>query len=233
MKECVAKRALMLREAAHFLVHAPGTLWLKARLPQAELYDVLMGRAEERGLGAARAAIAGAAEGRVLEVGCGTGMLFAHYTDRADVVAIDTDEAFLERAKERARESKASIELAVGNVMELPHPDGSFDEVVAFLVMCSVPDAAKALAECKRVLRRGGTLRLFEHVVSEDVVSAQMMRLLDPLWLAANGQGCHLDRDTVADVERAGFALEALEKSQLWSPGLPAFPLRSIVGRRV
>lgn len=222
----------MLREAAHFLVHAPGTLWLKARLSQAELYDVLMGRAEERGLAQARAAIAGAAEGRVLEVGCGTGMLFAHYTDRANVLAIDTDEAFLERAKDRARASKAAIEVAVGDVMALPHPDASFDEVVAFLVMCSVPDPAKALAECKRVLRPGGTLRLFEHVVSEDVVSAQMMRLLDPLWLAANGQGCHLDRDAVATVRATGFELDAVERSQMWSPGLPAFPLRNIVARK-
>lgn len=222
----------MLREAAHFLVHAPGTLWLKARLSQAELYDVLMGRAEERGLGEARAKLAGAAEGRVLEVGCGTGMLFAHYTDRANVVAIDTDEKFLERAKDRAKASKAAIELAVGDVMGLPYPDGSFDEVVAFLVMCSVPDPAKALAECKRVLRPGGTLRLFEHVVSDDVVSAQMMRLLDPLWLAANGQGCHLDRDAVASVEAAGFTLGEVQKSQMWSPGLPAFPLRRITAHR-
>lgn len=221
----------MIREAAHFMLHAPGTLWLKARLPQAELYDVLMARAEERGLGAARASIAGACEGRVLEVGCGTGMLFAHYTDRAEVVAIDPDESFLERARDRARASKARIDLATGDVTALPYEDASFDEVIAFLVMCSVADPARALSECKRVLRPGGTLRLFEHVVSEDVVNAQMMRLLDPLWLAANGQGCHLDRDTVAAVKTAGFTLDTVERSQMWSPGLPAFPLRNIVAR--
>jgi ubiquinone/menaquinone biosynthesis C-methylase UbiE len=190
-----------------------------------------MERAEARGLGAARAKLGGAARGRVLEVGCGTGMLFAHYTDQVEVVAIDTDEKFLARARDRAEAAAARIEVAVGDVTALPYPDASFDEVVAFLVLCSVPDVAKALAECKRVLKPGGALRLFEHVVSESPGAAKWMKRVDPLWLRANGQGCHLDRDTVADVERAGFTIAELEKSQLWSPGLPAFPLRHMVAR--
>ncbi|CAN5380416.1 hypothetical protein BH09MYX1_BH09MYX1_64950 [soil metagenome] len=221
----------MLREAAHFLLHAPGTLILKARLPQEELYDVLMDRAEKRGLAEARAKVAGAATGRVLDIGCGTGMLFAHYTDRADVTAIDPDERFLERAKERALKSRARIELSVGDVTSLPYADASFDEIACFLVLCSVSDPERALAECRRVLKPSGVLRLFEHVVSESPMSAKLMTALDPLWLRANAQGCHLDRDTVTSVRDAGFAIEMLEKSQMWSPGLPAFPLRHVVAR--
>ncbi len=223
----------MLREAAHFLLHAPGTLWLKAKLPQDELYDVLMERAESRGLGAARARMATAvADGaRVLELGCGTGMLFPHYRPGTDVTAVDLDEAFLERAKARAASSPASIQVARADAMALPFPDASFDEVLIFLVLCSIPDVKRALAEVRRVLRPGGTLRAFEHVISERPVAARAMRALDPLWLAANGQGCHLDRDTTRDVERAGFALQSVDKSQLWSPGLPAFPLREITAR--
>jgi ubiquinone/menaquinone biosynthesis C-methylase UbiE len=223
----------MLREAAHFLLHAPGTLWLKAKLPQAELYDELMDRAEVRGLGAARARMAASVGdgARVLELGCGTGMLFGHYRPGTEVVAVDLDEAFLERAKARAAASSAKITLQRADATELPFPDRSFDEVLIFLVLCSIPNPSRALAEVRRVLRPGGTLRAFEHVISERPAAATLMRALDPLWLAANGQGCHLDRDTTKDIERAGFALESVEKSQLWSPGLPAFPMREITAR--
>ena len=222
----------MLRETFHFLWHAPNTLWHKVRLSQADLYDVLMTRAEARGLAERRRVLAAGAQGRVLEVGCGTGLLFAHYTDMAQVTAIDPDPTFLEKARERARNCGARVVVEHGDVQELPFEAGTFDTVVVCLVLCSVPSPERALAECARVLAPGGTLRMLEHVVSERPVAKAFMHAVDPLWLAANGQGCHLDRDTLRSVRDAGFTIDEDEPFQLWSPGLPAFPMRFVVARR-
>ena len=82
----------------------------------------------------------------------------------------------------------------------------ALDAAVASLVLCSVPDQHRALAELRRVLRPGGELRFYEHVIP----SCQPRRLLlqaadhSGLWPKIAG-GCHPARDTGAAIERAGF----------------------------
>ena len=222
----------MLRETFHFLRHAPSSLWHKARLSQTELYDLLMERADAHGLAERRRDLAAGAQGRVLEVGCGTGLLFPHYAEAARVNAIEPDAGFLDKARERARNCGAEVVVERGDVQDLRFDAGTFDTVVIGLVLCSVPSPERALAECARVLAPGGTLRLLEHVVSEKPVAGALMRAIDPVWLALNGQGCRLARDTVRFVREAGFTLDEDEAFQLWSPGLPAFPMRAIVARK-
>lgn len=72
---------------------------------------------------------------------------------------------------------------------------------------------------------------MLEHVVSERLVSAALMRAFDPVWLWLNDQGCHMDRDTHETV-RAAFGDVGVERFQVFSAGLPAFPMCELRGRK-
>lgn len=210
----------MLREAAHFMWHAPSTLALKFRSTQAELYEEVMGRADRAGLDAERAALVSGVRGDVLEIGVGTGKMLPHYPADARVTGLEPDASFAALAPK-------GIPIVIGSAESLPFPDASFDVVVSALVLCSVPDPARAVLELKRVLRKGGELRALEHVVSDKPISAALMRALDPLWLSLNGQGCHMARDTEALLASA-FTIDERRAFQIFSPGLPAFPMRRL-----
>ena len=221
----------MLRELGHFLWHAPATLRLKARLPQDALYQALMDRADDAGLAERRAALVADLAGDVLELGSGTGKMFEHYGAGARVAAVEPDAAFASRAEAPARAAAAEITLHEAHGEALPFDDASFDAAVLALVLCSVPSVDAVLAEIRRVLRPGATVRLIEHVRSERPVAGWLMDRVDPLWLYLNAQGCHLNRDPLPDLATAGLEVTRVEPFQVWSAGLPAFPMRTIHAR--
>jgi SAM-dependent methyltransferase len=99
----------MFAEIAHVLRHAPATLALKRRVPQHELYDTLIARADAAGLAGRRADLVEGLRGNVVEIGCGTGAMFAHYRD-VTVTAIEPDEEFAARARVAARSASISPE---------------------------------------------------------------------------------------------------------------------------
>ncbi len=221
----------MLREVAHFVRHAPAALRLKRQLPQAELYDRLCGAGEDAGMAMWRAELVADLAGDVLEVGAGTGLMFPHYGAGARVTALEPDAAFAALAAPRVAAAAATIELAAGTAEALPGPPRSRDAAVVGLVLCSVPDPDLALGELARVLRPGAPLRMIEHVRSPRLVAGALMRAVNPLWLALNGQGCNLHRDPLPRLRAAGFTLDRVEPFQIFTPGIPAFPMRAIWAR--
>jgi ubiquinone/menaquinone biosynthesis C-methylase UbiE len=99
----------------------------------------------------------------------------------------------------------------------LPFEDARFDAVVSTLVLCSVPEQARTLAEVRRVLKPGGALRLLEHVRSDRPWALALQRTVNPAWgLVADG--CHLDRDTLSAVRQAGFEVETVEEVRVDPP---------------
>jgi ubiquinone/menaquinone biosynthesis C-methylase UbiE len=94
------------------------------------------------------------------------------------------------------------------------------DAAVASLVLCSVPDQARALAELHRVLRPGGELRFFEHVRADTVGLARVQRLADLIWPTLLG-GCHTSRDTLAAITTAGFEVTSLQRFRFPESRLP------------
>ena len=98
-------------------------------------------------------------DGRLLEVGCGTGSLtrtLLGMTRRAEVVAIDPVAHFVEYARRELKDGRVSFEA--GDAQALPYPDASFDGALSCLVFQFIPDAAKAARELRRVTRPGGTV---------------------------------------------------------------------------
>jgi ubiquinone/menaquinone biosynthesis C-methylase UbiE len=97
---------------------------------------------------------------------------------------------------------------------ELPFEDASFDYVVSTLVLCTVNDPKRALAEARRLLKPGGKLVFMEHVRSEDPKLARWQDRLHPLQLRL-GHGCNCNRDTLANVTGSGFRVESLERDTI------------------
>ena len=222
----------MIRELAHAAVHAPGAIALMRRLPQHEFYETLIGRADAAGLAHRRVELVTGLRGHVLEIGCGTGAMFPHYRHVTRVTALEPDAAFADRARAVAAEASADITVIAGTAEAIPLPDAAVDAAVVALVLCSVVSVDTVLRELARVVRPGGQVRFLEHVRSPNRVAGALMRLADPLWLRLNGQGCHMDRDPLPAIERAGLLIERVEPFQIWSAGIPAFPMRLVFATR-
>jgi ubiquinone/menaquinone biosynthesis C-methylase UbiE len=167
------------------------------------LYDAICAFAEWRGLGRWRRWLTGGARGRTLDLGCGTGRNLPLFPPGVRAVGLDPSWDSLARARRRA----PGTPLVQGSAEALPFRDGSFDTVVSGLVLCSVPDPARGLAEVRRVLGAGGTLRALEHVRATRAWRARVQDAIQPAWTWFAG-GCRPNRDTERLVEAAGFLIE-------------------------
>ena len=180
----------------------------------ARFWDWLSKREDAAGQNEYRRELLTGASGRVLELGVGNGRNFAHYPTTVDeVVAIEPEPYLRERASEAAASAPVRVEVVDGADNPLPFDDDSFDVAVVSLVLCSVPDQARSLAELRRVLKPGGELRFYEHVIPLDPGWARFFRFLEKsgIW-PFFGAGCHPARDTRASIERAGFDIETIRR---------------------
>ncbi len=167
-------------------------------------YDLLAASTEEWE-GRYREEVCGAASGRVLELGAGTGMNFRHYREARQVVAAEPEPNMLRRAAGRAREAMAPVDLVRSSGESLPFPDASFDTVTCTLVLCSVSDPSLVLGEARRVLKPGGELRFYEHVRSPEPRMATWQDRLERPWGFFAG-GCHPNRQTLSTLSSLGFS---------------------------
>lgn len=191
-------------------------------------YDRFEARAERKsGADAHRRRLAGEAKGEVLEVGAGTGRNLPEYEAAERVVALEPEPDMRARAERRAKRAGVPVEVVDGDAMALPFPDASFDTVVTSLVLCTIPDPGRALAEARRVLRPSGTLRFYEHVRSDDPeLATRQDRWCRPWrWF---GRGCHPNRDTVTLIERSGFRVSEIEEHVLG--GVPSIVRPHVLG---
>jgi ubiquinone/menaquinone biosynthesis C-methylase UbiE len=211
-RPALAKRVIM-REVSAPSVHHP----LFARF-----YTHVLARNEPGEIRALRDELLAGLSGRVVELGAGSGANFPHYPSSVtEVVAVEPEAYLREQARAAAAQAGAPVTLLDGVADALPLEDASCDAAIACLVLCSVPDQARALAELRRVLRPGGELRYYEHVRAKTTRMARAQRLVDrTFWPHAFG-GCHTARDTVGAIEAAGFALERHRDVQLHS--IPSF----------
>ena len=177
----------------------------------AAIYDRLMAGAEKAGLKGMRAELVAQANGRTLELGAGTGLNLAHYTDAVtELVLTEPDPFMANKLRERLTDdppAAVSVEVVESPAERLPFEDASFDTVVSTLVLCTVSDPGRAVGELARVLRPGGRLLYLEHVRSEDERLSRWQDRLDRPWGWVAG-GCHPNRPTTATLAAAGFDTE-------------------------
>jgi ubiquinone/menaquinone biosynthesis C-methylase UbiE len=194
----------------------------------ARVYSRFAPREDERGQAENRTELLAGLSGRVVEVGAGTGLNFARYPDTVtEVVAVEPEPYLRAKAEEAAGEAKVPVRVVDGLADALPLADASVDAGVVSLVLCSVPDQAAALAELRRVIRPGGELRFYEHVVSNRGSRRRFQRAMDAtVWPRIAG-GCHMTRDTRAAIDAAGFIVQRSRRFQ-FPPG--NFGLSHILG---
>jgi len=159
-------------------------------------------------------------QGRVLEIGFGSGLNIRWYPPSVETVAAvePSDAGWALSERHRAR-TGVPIERRGLDGQRLDEPDASYDGVLVTFTLCTVPDADLALAEVRRVLRPDGVLCVLEHGLSPDPRVARWQRRLDPLQQRIAG-GCHLTRDIAALVRGAGLEIEHLETSYLEGPAI-------------
>ncbi|MFD4698941.1 class I SAM-dependent methyltransferase [Streptomyces niveus] len=179
------------------------------------------------GIAAHRAELLTGLSGRVVEIGAGNGLNFAHYPAAvSEVVALEPERGLRQLAVGAAMRAGVSVDVRPGTAEALPVEDAGFDAAVASLVLCTVRDVPKALAEIRRVLRPGGELRFFEHGLASERRLATVQRALDrTVWPKLMG-GCHTARDTLAAIRDAGFEFGAYRALRVPESGplLPTSP---------
>ena len=159
------------------------------------------------------------AEGRVLEIGIGSGLNLSFY-DPAKVtviVGVDPSAAMQKLAQQRAAQISIPVEMIALELGQIQATDASFDSIVCTFTLCTIPDAMAALQEMRRVLKPGGKLLFSEHGLAPDLPVVRWQNRLTPLWKPFSG-GCHLNRDIPALIRAGGFNIGQLDSSYLKGP---------------
>lgn len=179
-----------------------------------------------------RSQLVPAAEGRVLEVGFGSGTNLSFYDPvRVErLFALEPSKGMRRKAQSAVEQSPLEIEWIDLPGEEIPLDENSVDTVVLTYTACTIPDVASALVEMRRVLRPGGRLLFSEHGAAPDPGVAKWQRRIEPVWKPIAG-GCHLTRKPDALIEAAGFRIERMEEGYL--PKSPKFAAYNYAGTAV
>ena len=172
----------------------------------ADGYDTAFAGVERTFLGPLRSRLVAELSGQVVEIGAGTGANVPHYraAHRVDLVEpLGSMRAQLER-RVASRDGGIPMTAVDGRAEDLPFDDGSVDAVVSTLVLCSVADVERALAEVRRVLAPGGVFAFLEHSRGRGVKRAAQAAIT-PVTMRICGN-CHHNRALAAAINGAGFA---------------------------
>lgn len=167
--------------------------------------------------------VIGAAQGQVLEVGIGSGLNLPLYGPAVrSVIALEPSRELLRLARKRAEAASASVEFCEASAEAMPLDDRSVDTIVTTWTLCSIADAARALAEMRRVLKPTGVLLFVEHGRAPEPGVARWQDRLDPLWSRFAG-GCHLNRKMDDLIAANGFRIDRLANPRLPGPRTHTF----------
>ncbi len=197
----------------------------------ARIYTRLSAAAERSGAAEHRDRLLDGLSGEVVEIGAGNGLNFSHYpTTVAKVTAIEPEPYLRRRAEKAAADAPVDIAVLDGSADRIPLSYESVDAGVASLVLCSVPDQSATLAELYRVIRPGGELRFYEHVLAANERWANWQRRADPIWTRLAG-GCHLTRATADAITAAGFDIDDCDDFVFSASVCDRLAARHILGR--
>lgn len=185
----------------------------------AALYEPFLWFGERLGMAARRRALLAEARGAVLEIGAGTGLNLRHYPEGLEeLVLVEPGEPMADRIDLSRVPNGVPTRVVRAPAEHLPFADESFDTVVSTLVLCTVSNPARAVAEVARVLKPGGRLLFCEHVEADAGWRRSLQRRTARPW-AAFADGCRCDRPTLATIE-SQLRIESVESGR-WR-GMPA-----------
>ncbi len=165
-----------------------------------------------------RSRVVPAAEGRVLEIGIGSGLNLPFYSRNVEnVIGLDPSPKLLSMARRHPCSQVRTVDFVEGSAEAIPLDDNSIDTVLTTWTLCSIPNAKRALAEMRRVLKPGGRLLFVEHGLAPDLNVRWWQNKLTPAWKRLGG-GCHLNRAIKALIEDAGFQVDRLEMGYMRGP---------------
>jgi SAM-dependent methyltransferase len=165
-----------------------------------------------------RGRVLSAAEGRVLEIGIGSGLNLPFYGRRVEqVIGLDPSRKLLAMARCADAAKTRAVELIESSAENIPLERASVDTVVTTWTLCSIPDSVRALAEMRRVLKPGGRLLFVEHGRAPDPNVVWWQDRLTPAWRCLAG-GCHLNRAIAELIEGAGFGFDRLQTGYMPGP---------------
>ncbi|MDQ0983185.1 SAM-dependent methyltransferase [Streptomyces sp. V2I9] len=149
-------------------------------------------------------------------------------------MALEPEHSLRQLAVRAALRAEVPVDVVPGVAEAIPVKSEGFDAAVACLVLCTVRDRPRTLAEIRRVLRPGGELRFLEHGSAPGRMAVMVRRAADrTLWPLLFG-GCHTARDPPAAIEAAGFELGTYRGLRIpeTGPRLPSPPCVPGVARK-
>lgn len=168
------------------------------------------------------------AQGRVLEIGIGSGRNLSLYSVAVtQLFGLDPSRQLLKMTSRRIGAAPFPVELLEGRAEEIPLPTHSVDSVVSTWSLCSVANIEAALADVRRVLKPGGKFIFVEHGLAPEPGLQRWQQRLTPLWKPISG-GCHLDRRMDKLIEGAGFRMTTLTSEYAKGPKLLTYFYRGI-----
>lgn len=170
-----------------------------------------------------RKRVIGAADGRVLEIGVGSGLNLPFYKAAVrEILALDPAPPLLMMARVASHGSDIPVSFLEASAESIPLDDHSVDTVVTTWTLCTIPNAGVALTEMRRVLRPGGKLLFVEHGRAPEENIRRWQDRFTPAWRCVSG-GCHLNRPIQTLIEGNGFRCDRLETGYLPGPKLMTF----------
>jgi ubiquinone/menaquinone biosynthesis C-methylase UbiE len=200
---------------------------------QDQIVPVLINLAmRRRELAAYRSRVIPAADGRVLEIGIGSGFNLPFYSrDVERLIGLDPSPKLLSMVRRNLRPDAPLVELVEGSAEAIPLESNSVDTVVTTWTLCSIPDAARALREMHRVLRPTGRLLFIEHGRAPEANVRWWQDRLTPAWKCIGG-GCHLNRAIQNLIEDAAFRFDRFETGYMRGPKPLTFMYEGTARRR-
>ena len=172
------------------------------------------------------------ARGEVLEIGIGSGRNLPLYPLAVEhVYGVDTSIELQQMACERVRTTHAKVDFLTQSAeAPLPLSDASIDTVVSTWTLCSIPNAADALKEMRRVLKPDGYFIFLEHGRAPEERLVAWQNRLTPVWKRFTG-GCHLNRKIDELIISAGFKITELKTCYLPGPRPMTFTYQGLAAR--
>ncbi|HEX9399459.1 MAG TPA: methyltransferase domain-containing protein [Anaeromyxobacter sp.] len=154
-------------------------------------------------------------------MGAGDGANFRYLEPGTHVIAVEPNVHTHASLRAAAARHRITVDVRATVAERLPLPDGSVDAVISSLVLCTVTDPARALAEVRRVLRPDGRFWCVEHVAApEGSLIARVQRLVKRPWRWFF-EGCDTHRDVAGLLREAGFAAVEITPFTLRTAFLP------------